>query len=180
MSYHPIIWDGLKKINAEGPTSTVYELIRSGIAVFSIHTALDAVEGGVNDGLAEIVGIKTANQSAITSAPRRRQLQTGGLCPRRIGSKSRQRRFCRRRRPHRQLQPLRLFLPGPGKFPAARRGKTRHRQKGHARKSPRIAIRDNRARRQTRQGHNRYAKRPSLRSARLRHFQTCRRAKSSA
>jgi dinuclear metal center YbgI/SA1388 family protein len=60
ISYHPIIWDGLKKINAEGPTSTVYELIRSGIAVFTIHTALDAAEGGVNDVLAEIVGIKNA------------------------------------------------------------------------------------------------------------------------
>ena len=58
VSYHPVIWDGLKKINADGPTSTVYELIRSDIAVFSIHTALDAAQGGVNDGLAEIIGIK--------------------------------------------------------------------------------------------------------------------------
>ncbi len=58
VSYHPVIWDGLKKIAADGPSSTVYELIRSGIAVFSIHTALDAALGGVNDGLAEIVGIE--------------------------------------------------------------------------------------------------------------------------
>ncbi len=58
VSYHPIIWDGLKKINAQGPTSIVYELIRSDIAVFSIHTALDAAQGGVNDGLAEIIGIQ--------------------------------------------------------------------------------------------------------------------------
>ena len=58
VSYHPVIWDGLKKINSEGPNGTVYELIRRGIAVFSIHTALDSAIGGVNDGLAEIVGIK--------------------------------------------------------------------------------------------------------------------------
>ncbi|MCH7558457.1 MAG: Nif3-like dinuclear metal center hexameric protein [Planctomycetes bacterium] len=58
VSYHPVIWDGLKKITSEPPNSTVYELIRRGIAVFSIHTALDAVTGGVNDGLAEIVGIE--------------------------------------------------------------------------------------------------------------------------
>jgi len=57
ISYHPVIWDGLKKITAEGPTGVVYDLIRSGIAVFSIHTALDSAAGGVNDGLAEIVGI---------------------------------------------------------------------------------------------------------------------------
>ena len=60
VSYHPVIWDGLKKITADGPTSTVYELIRSGIAVFTIHTALDALVGGINDGLAEIVGINDA------------------------------------------------------------------------------------------------------------------------
>lgn len=58
LSYHPIIWDGLKKVTADGPTSAVYELIRSDIAVFSIHTALDSVVGGVNDGLAEIIGIQ--------------------------------------------------------------------------------------------------------------------------
>ena len=57
ISYHPVIWEGLKKIMAEGPSGAIYELIRSGIAVFSIHTALDSAIGGVNDGLAEIVGI---------------------------------------------------------------------------------------------------------------------------
>ncbi len=58
VAYHPIIWDGLKKVTADGPTAAVYELIRSDIAVFSIHTALDTVVGGVNDGLAEIIGIR--------------------------------------------------------------------------------------------------------------------------
>jgi len=58
VSYHPVIWEGLKKITSEPPSGTVHELIRCGIAVFSIHTALDAVKGGVNDGLAEIVGIE--------------------------------------------------------------------------------------------------------------------------
>jgi len=57
VSYHPVIWDGLKKITADGPSGVVYQLIRSGIAVFSIHTALDSAIGGVNDGLAEIIGI---------------------------------------------------------------------------------------------------------------------------
>jgi len=57
VSYHPVIWDGLKKITSEPSSSTVYELIRRGIAVFSIHTAMDAATGGVNDGLAEIIGI---------------------------------------------------------------------------------------------------------------------------
>ena len=57
ISYHPVIWDGLKNVLKDSP---VYELINSGITVYSIHTALDAVAGGVNDGLAEIVGIKNS------------------------------------------------------------------------------------------------------------------------
>lgn len=57
ISYHPVIWDGLKQITADGSTGAVYNLIKAGIAVFSIHTALDVAIGGVNDGLAEIVGI---------------------------------------------------------------------------------------------------------------------------
>ena len=58
VSYHPVIWDGLKKITTEGPSSIVHELIRHNIAVFSIHTAMDVVSGGVNDGLSEIIGIE--------------------------------------------------------------------------------------------------------------------------
>ena len=57
VSYHPVIWDGLKNITLHSSSKVVYDLIKSGISVFSIHTALDAVSGGVNDGLAETVGI---------------------------------------------------------------------------------------------------------------------------
>ncbi|MHC4912735.1 MAG: Nif3-like dinuclear metal center hexameric protein [Planctomycetota bacterium] len=57
VSYHPVIWDSLKQVTPDGPSGVVYDLIRSGISVYSIHTALDSAIGGVNDGLAEIVGI---------------------------------------------------------------------------------------------------------------------------
>jgi dinuclear metal center YbgI/SA1388 family protein len=60
ISYHPVIWDGLKKITADDQSSVVYDLAHFGIAVFSIHTALDSAIGGVNDGLAEIIGIQDA------------------------------------------------------------------------------------------------------------------------
>jgi dinuclear metal center YbgI/SA1388 family protein len=60
ISYHPVIWDGLKKITPDGPTAPVYNAIKSDIAVFSIHTALDAAVGGVNDGLAQIIGLENA------------------------------------------------------------------------------------------------------------------------
>ncbi|UCF43763.1 MAG: Nif3-like dinuclear metal center hexameric protein [Planctomycetota bacterium] len=57
ISYHPVIWDGLKQVTGEEPSGVVYDLIRSGISVYSIHTALDSAIGGINDGLAEMVGI---------------------------------------------------------------------------------------------------------------------------
>ncbi|MHC4478280.1 MAG: Nif3-like dinuclear metal center hexameric protein [Planctomycetota bacterium] len=60
VSYHPVIWDGLKKITTTASSGVVHDLIRSGVAVFSVHTALDSAVGGVNDGLAEMVGIRDA------------------------------------------------------------------------------------------------------------------------
>jgi len=57
LSYHPVIWDGLKKVTADGAGAVVYELIRSGIGVYSIHTSLDVAAGGVNDALADIIGL---------------------------------------------------------------------------------------------------------------------------
>jgi len=60
IAYHPVIWDSLRKVTADGPSGIVYKLIRSGIAVYSMHTALDSAVGGVNDGLAEIIGIRDA------------------------------------------------------------------------------------------------------------------------
>jgi dinuclear metal center YbgI/SA1388 family protein len=58
LAYHPVIWDGLKNVTADGPGKMVYEAIRHGIGIYSIHTSLDAAAGGVNDGLAEMVGIE--------------------------------------------------------------------------------------------------------------------------
>ncbi|PKL49681.1 MAG: Nif3-like dinuclear metal center hexameric protein [Planctomycetes bacterium HGW-Planctomycetes-1] len=78
ISYHPVIWDGLKAIAKD---SIVYELVKSGISVYSIHTALDAVVGGVNDGLAEIVGIKNPKPVGdfVQSGPaQKRGLAEGG------------------------------------------------------------------------------------------------------
>jgi dinuclear metal center YbgI/SA1388 family protein len=58
LAYHPIIWDGLKRVTADGETAHIYDLIQSGISVFCIHTALDVAVGGVNDLLANILGME--------------------------------------------------------------------------------------------------------------------------
>jgi dinuclear metal center YbgI/SA1388 family protein len=58
LAYHPIIWDGLKRVTADAETAHIYDLVKSGISVFCIHTALDVAVGGVNDLLAEILGME--------------------------------------------------------------------------------------------------------------------------
>jgi len=60
LSYHPVIWDGLKNVTPEGEGAVVYELVKAGISVYSIHTSFDVISGGVNDALADMLGIENA------------------------------------------------------------------------------------------------------------------------
>jgi len=54
ISYHPPIFDALKRITAG---SLIYDAIRRGVAIYSPHTALDIAEGGTNDMLADAIGL---------------------------------------------------------------------------------------------------------------------------
>lgn len=59
VSHHPMIFKGLKNISPENYISEkAIRLIRHGISVFSFHTRLDALSGGVNDTLASLIGLK--------------------------------------------------------------------------------------------------------------------------
>ncbi len=60
ISYHPVIFRPIKTIRADsdGTDAIVHEVIRRGIAIYSPHTALDAAEGGTNDVLAELCGLR--------------------------------------------------------------------------------------------------------------------------
>ena len=56
VSHHPFIFKGMKSINEESYISEkAIRLIQNGISVFSFHTRLDAVSGGVNDRLCELL-----------------------------------------------------------------------------------------------------------------------------
>ena len=58
LSHHPLIFSPLRALNHDDPIAKkVIRLIRGGIAAFSFHTRLDAVKGGVNDLLAERLGL---------------------------------------------------------------------------------------------------------------------------
>ncbi|WP_372808376.1 Nif3-like dinuclear metal center hexameric protein [Pontiella sp.] len=57
VAYHPILFRPANRLNASNAYDrTVMKLIQNNIAVYSPHTALDAVIGGVNDWLADGVG----------------------------------------------------------------------------------------------------------------------------
>ena len=55
VSHHPVIFNPLKRITAEDVPAL---LLQNGISAVCMHTNLDAAEGGVNDTLADILGIR--------------------------------------------------------------------------------------------------------------------------
>lgn len=58
ISHHPIIFRAIKNIRTDLPTGRKIEmLIKNDISVFSAHTNLDKATGGVNDILAEKIGL---------------------------------------------------------------------------------------------------------------------------
>ena len=57
ISHHPLIFKGLKSLAGEtGADRRIMRLIKSDIALMSFHTRFDAVCGGVNDTLAQVLG----------------------------------------------------------------------------------------------------------------------------
>lgn len=60
-SHHPLIFKPLKSITEDSHVARkVIKLIQNDIAVMSFHTRADKVEGGVNDTLCDVLGIKDA------------------------------------------------------------------------------------------------------------------------
>ena len=54
VSHHPIIFSPLRAVTSE---SVVGKLLQNGISAICMHTNLDAAKGGVNDTLAELLGL---------------------------------------------------------------------------------------------------------------------------
>jgi dinuclear metal center YbgI/SA1388 family protein len=68
VAYHPPIFSGLKRLTqSQAMERTVLGVLGAGIAVYSPHTALDAVAGGLNDWLAD--GLGRGERVALQSAP---------------------------------------------------------------------------------------------------------------
>ena len=61
VSHHPIMFSPIKKITADTSEGRcILKLIENNIALYSAHTNLDAVKGGLNDLMCEILGIDDA------------------------------------------------------------------------------------------------------------------------
>ncbi len=57
IAYHPILFQGVQRLDSnKAYDRTIMNLVQKNIAVYSPHTALDSVIGGVNDWLADGVG----------------------------------------------------------------------------------------------------------------------------
>ena len=60
VSHHPLIFSGIKRIDGNDTLGArLCRLIKNDIAAFSFHTRLDRVSGGVNDALADAIGLKS-------------------------------------------------------------------------------------------------------------------------
>lgn len=63
VSHHPLIFRPLKSVTPADPVGRkTVRLVENGISVISLHTRADAVFDGVNDRLAEILGIEEASK----------------------------------------------------------------------------------------------------------------------
>lgn len=70
ISHHPLIFKGVKSLTEDSFISAkLIDLIKSGVSAMSFHTRLDAVAGGVNDLLAEKLGVKNAAPFGIDATP---------------------------------------------------------------------------------------------------------------
>lgn len=67
VAYHPIIFRGLKSLTlADSQQQSLLRLALEGISVYCPHTAVDAVEGGMADWLADIVTGKLTSPEPAT------------------------------------------------------------------------------------------------------------------
>jgi len=60
LAYHPPIFKPITSLRADSKRTdaAVFQCIRHGVAIYATHTALDAADGGTNDVLASMCGIK--------------------------------------------------------------------------------------------------------------------------
>lgn len=70
ITHHPMLFGGTKSITPEtGIGRKIITAIMNGITVMSFHTRLDAAEGGVNDVLCHVFGVRDVERFGNTECP---------------------------------------------------------------------------------------------------------------
>ena len=76
VSHHPVIWEEMKSLTDLKPENEkILRLLENGIAVISMHTNLDIVEGGVNDVLLSLLGAENEGPFDDEGCGRKGRLQ---------------------------------------------------------------------------------------------------------
>ncbi|SEN10189.1 Nif3-like dinuclear metal center hexameric protein [Paenibacillus sp. OV219] len=66
IAHHAIIYRPLAKLDTSTPAGKLYEkLIKNDIAVYIAHTNLDVADGGINDWMADMLGIPAEGRSSL-------------------------------------------------------------------------------------------------------------------
>ncbi|MCM3746348.1 Nif3-like dinuclear metal center hexameric protein [Paenibacillus pasadenensis] len=66
IAHHAIIFRPLAKLDTSTPAGSLYEkLIKNDIAVYISHTNLDVAEGGINDWLADAIGMERDGRASL-------------------------------------------------------------------------------------------------------------------
>lgn len=70
LTHHPLLFKGLKEVNEDVLNAKkVIRLLSGGVTAMSFHTRLDAVDGGVNDTLAALLGLQNVAPFGDDPAP---------------------------------------------------------------------------------------------------------------
>ena len=71
ISHHPLVFSSQKSlVEARYTQRKLIKLVIAGVSVFSFHTRLDAVKGGVNDVLCEIIGLENVQADELDAVGR--------------------------------------------------------------------------------------------------------------
>lgn len=69
LAHHPLLFSPVKSLDfAHATQGIAMSLIRSGISLYAAHTSFDRTSGGINDALAELLGlagVRTAGEEAL-------------------------------------------------------------------------------------------------------------------
>jgi len=80
VSHHPLIWEPLRNLRADNPEAKLcLDIAKAGIACFAAHTNLDIAPGGVNDCLADKLGL--LHRAPLIAVPQNGQVKLVTFVP---------------------------------------------------------------------------------------------------